>query len=135
MDGLLTIISRLFDPRGLLVTAALLSLCVSKNVGPSFLPLPILSDCVAENRQKNQHNPSFRPPPPAESDSFRVPMMAQMQKRADKEPQPLPLSVSLNAGYVLPDDARAASGFSYPITLFTSTSVSLPPGRAPPRLV
>lgn len=129
------IISRFFDLRAFLVIAALISLCVSNNVGPCFLPLPVVTDRVAENQQKNQRSTASRPPSPAESDSFRVPMMAQTQKRADKEPQPEPLAATLKGGFVLPSDAGVATEFSYPISLFTPASVSQPPGRAPPRLV
>ncbi|MFN2511934.1 MAG: hypothetical protein ABR568_10890 [Pyrinomonadaceae bacterium] len=121
-----------FDVRSALVIAALVSLCVSNNVGPCFLPLPVVTERVAENRHKNQHNTASRPPSPAQSDSFRVPMMAQ-QKRADNEHYPQPLAATLKAGFV-PEDARAAAEFSYPISLLTSLSVSQPPGRAPPRL-
>jgi hypothetical protein len=128
------IISRFFDLRALLVIAALISLCVSNNVGPSFLPLPVVTDCVAENSQENQRDSASLPPSPAESDSFRVPMVAQTQKRGDKEPQPQPLAAILKGGFVFPNHARVATEFSYPIPLITSASVSQPPGRAPPHL-
>ena len=121
--------------RSALVIAALLSLCVSNNVGPSFLPLPRVTDRLAENPQENQRDTASRPPSPAESDTFRVPMMGNTQKRADKEPQPQPLAVTLKGGFVLPNDARVATEFSYPISVFAPASVSQPPGRAPPRLV
>jgi hypothetical protein len=129
------IISRFFDLRALLVIAALISLCVSNNVGPSFLPLPVVTDFVAENPQENQRDTATLPPSPAESDSFRVPMVAQTQKRADKEPQPQLLAATLKGGFVFPNEARVATEFSYPIPLFTSASVPQPSGRAPPHLV
>lgn len=127
--------SRLFDPRALLVIAALLCLCISNNVGPRFLPLPKVTDRVAENPQENQRDAASRLPSPAECDSFRVPMMAQGQKRADKEPQPPAFATTLKDGFVCPSDARVVTEFSYPIPVFTSTTVLRPPGRAPPRLV
>jgi hypothetical protein len=130
-----TIISRIFEVRAFLVFAALISLCVSNNVGPSFLPLPVVTERVAENPQENQHDTASRLPSPAESDSFRVPMMGHTQKRAAKEPQTQPLGTTLRPGFVLPNDARVATELSFPISLFTSASVSQPPGRAPPRLV
>lgn len=128
------IISRLVDLRALLVIAALISLCVSNNVGPSFLPLPVVTYRAAENLQENRRDTASRLPP-AESDSFRVPMMGHTQKRAAKEPQPQPLGTTLRAGFVLPNDPRVATELSFPISLFTSASVSQPLGRAPPRLV
>ena len=129
------IISRAFELRALLVFATLISLCVSNNVGPSFLPLPVVTDRLAENSHGDQRDTTSRLPTPAESDSFRVPMMGQTQKRAAKEPQPQPFATTLKAGFVLPTEARVAAELGFPIPLFTSASVSLPPGRAPPRLV
>lgn len=128
-----TIISRLLARRALLVIAVLISLCVSNNVGPSFLPLPVVANRAAENPQENQHDTASRPPSPAESDSFRVPILSHKQKRAAKEPQPQPLGTTLKARLVLPNDVRVATEFGLPTSLFTSASVSQPPGRAPPR--
>jgi hypothetical protein len=133
--ALQSIISRFFELRAFLVFAALISLCVSNNVGPSFLPLPMVTVRVVENPQENQRDTASRLPSPAESDKFRVPMMGHTQKRAAKEPQPQPLGTTLKAGFVLPGDARVAAELTFPISLFSSASVSLPPGRAPPRLV
>jgi hypothetical protein len=62
-------------------------------------------------------------------------MMVQTQKRAYKEYHPQPIAAALNAGLVLPGDARVATEFKFPIPLLTTGSVSQPPGRAPPRLV
>ena len=130
-----TIISRIFQLRALLVLATLISLCVSNNVGPSFLPLPIVTDRIAEKPQENQRDTASRCPSPTQSDSFRVPMMGQAQKRAVKELQAQPLGTTLRAGLVLPNDARVATELSFSVSQFTSASVSQPPGRAPPRLV
>ena len=130
-----TIISRFFQLRAFLVFAALISLCVSNNVGPSFLPLPLVTDRIAETPHENQRDKASRVRSPAESDSFRVPMMGQTQKRAVKDPPPQPLGTTQGAGLVLPNDAKVAIKLSFPVSLFTSASVSQPPGRAPPRLV
>ena len=127
---------RLFELRAFLVLATLISLCVSNNVGPSFLPLPVVTERDAQNSRENQRDKASSVPSPAESDSFRVPMMGHTQKRAAKEPQPQPLATRPKAGFVLPNDSRiAAAELSFPISLFTSASASQPPGRAPPRLV
>jgi hypothetical protein len=128
-----TIKSRLFELRSLLVIAAIISLCVSNNVGPNFLPLPVVTDRVALDLYESQGHTASQLPSPAGSDSFRVPMMGQ--KRAVKEPQPQPLGTTLRAGFVLPNDARVATALIFPVSLFSSASVSQPPGRAPPRLV
>ncbi len=129
-----TIRSRFLELRAFLVFAALISLCVSNNVGPSFLPLPVVTDHVAENPRENQRDTASRAPSSRESDSFRVPMMGHTQKkRAAKQPQPL--DITLKAGFVPPSDPRVAGELSFPIFLPTPASVSQPPGRAPPRLV
>ena len=127
------LISR-FDLRALLVITALCTLCISNNVGPSFLPLPVVTDRLAENPQENQRDTASGLPSPVESDSFRVPMMGHTQKRVIKEPQPQPLAATLKAGVVPPNDAQVATEFITQISLFSSASVSQPPGRAPPRL-
>ncbi|MGI9065053.1 MAG: hypothetical protein ACR2HX_01420 [Pyrinomonadaceae bacterium] len=127
-------ISRLFELRAFLVIAALISLCVSNNVGPQFLPLPGVLDRGEESQWESQHNTASRPPART-SDNFRVPMMAQTQKRTGTKPPPQSLATALNGGCVQPDDARSVCEFSYATLLFASASVSQPPGRAPPRLL
>lgn len=126
--------SRCFNVRAALVILALVSLCVSNNVGPCFLPLPVVTDRIANNPQGNKDNKASRSSLPAESDNFRVPMMAQTQKRSDNAPQAQPLAATLKAGFVPPNNAGAVTEFSYQISFPTSASVSQPPGRAPPRL-
>jgi len=127
------LISRFVDLRALLVIAALCSLCISNNVGPSFLPLPV-TDRLAENPQENYRARASGLPSPIELDAFRVPMVGYTQKRVVREPQPQPLAATLKAGVVLPNNAQVATEFNTEISLFTSASVSQPPGRAPPRL-
>lgn len=128
------LISRFVDLRALLVIAALCSLCISNNVGPSFLPLRVVTDRLAENPQEHHLDTVSGLPSPVEPDAFRVPMMGHTQKRVVKEPQPQNLAAMLKAGVVLPTDTQVATEFDTRISLFTSASVSQPPGRAPPRL-
>ena len=125
--------SRSINVRAALVIVALLSLCVSNNVGPCFLPLPVVTDGVANNPQGNKENKASRSSSPAESDNFRVPMMAQTQKRSDKAPEAQPVTATPKAAFVPPVNAAAITEFSYQISFATSASVSQPPGRAPPR--
>jgi hypothetical protein len=131
--AVLTIISRTFELRAFLVFAALITLCVSNNVGPSFLPMPFVVDSVAQTPQNQPEAATLVHQSPAKSDSFRVPMMAQ--KRADRETQPQPLATTLKIGFVGPNDAHLPAEVCFRIPLFTSPSVSQPPGRAPPRSV
>src|SRR5687767_14140158 len=74
-----------FQPRVLaIISVALFSLCVSNNVGTCFLPLPVVTDCVAGNPQWAQPS-AFRSSSRNVTDSFRVPIMGHTQKRADKD--------------------------------------------------
>jgi hypothetical protein len=130
--ALQTIISRLVDLRALVIVAALFSLCVSNNVGPRFVPLPVVTDRSAEHRLESPASTASRPPLPGESDSFRVPMMAQAQKRTDKEPQPQPVAATLKGGLEDPSHARAAAESTYSVLPQKSALASHPPGRAPP---
>ena len=129
------ITARILGLRALIIVSALISLCVSNNVGPSFLPLPVVRDRPAEKPQDNQGDTASRWPSPAESDSFRVPMMGQKQNRAATEPQTQPFATTPKSDFVLPDDSRVPAELCFAVSFFTSASVSQPPGRAPPRLV
>ena len=127
------IVAKRFRLRALLVIAALVSLCASNNVGTSFLPLSSATESVSANSDRHQRDSTSQPSSPAESDSFRVPIMAQ--KRADKETQPQDLASTLKSGLVTPTDIRIATEFSYSRSFFTSVFVTRPPGRAPPRFI
>jgi len=123
--------SRVFLLRTLVLITALLSLCVSSNVGPRFLPLPALDPPASENIFEQQET-TISPIHSKESSSFRVPMMAQAQKRADREPESnsallihgIDVLVA-NAGQVPAEVIAPDSLVTFPITLE-------PPGRAPP---
>jgi hypothetical protein len=118
--------------RASVIVAALLSLCVSSNVGPRFLPLPALEN-EAENLQQTTGTTASR----SQSNglaTFRVPM-AQAQKRADRELQAQPLAVMPGLHFVLPNNRRVFVEFNDPDFLFTVASTSLHSGRAPPRLI
>ena len=124
------ILSRLSVLRASVVVAALFSLCVSSNVGPRFLPLPAPDSAPAEASHEQQATTasSSRRKEPG---SFRVPMMAQGQKRADREPQPRSLAV-MPGVCVISNDCRVTAKVIDPRISFTSALVSAPSGRAPP---
>jgi hypothetical protein len=126
-------LSRLSVLRAALVVAALFSLCVSSNVGPCFLPLPTLESYAAESLPQTTGTTASRSRS-ATSLSFRIPM-AQAQKRADRELQSQPLALVPGIHLVLPDNTRVFAEFNNSDTLYTVAPASLPPGRAPPRLV
>ena len=118
--------------RAMVVVGALLSLCVSSNVGPCFLPLPALESYTAEILQQTPGTTASRSHSNG-SAGFRVPI-AQAQKRAD-ESQAQPVAAMPRVHFVLPDDTRVFADLSHPDTYFGSALASLPSGRAPPRLI
>ena len=120
-----------FGLRVTLVIAALISLCVSKNVGPQFFPLPGLLQRFSETRTDSQLSTSRSPS--SESDNFRVPMLGQTQKRGgtDLQPQPLEPSV-LRSLFEQPVDVRSARDCGSAILFLSSALVTDQPGRAPP---
>jgi hypothetical protein len=119
--------------RAAVVVAALLSLCISSNVGPRFLPLPALENYTAENLQQTTRATASRSHSTG-SAGFRVPM-AQGQKRADRELQAQPLAVMPGINFVLADNTRVVAELGGPDAVLTVALASLPSGRAPPRLV
>ena len=122
---------RFSDLRACLVVAALISLCVSSNVGPRFLPLPAIPDGSAINHRTQsglRHSHS-------EADSFRVPMMAQTQKRSDREPQqPQLVLLPEKDALISLSDRQVAVELRW-ANLLEPPSLSLSFGRAPPSLV
>src|SRR5687767_15318521 len=106
------ILSRLSILRATVVVAALVSLCVSSNVGPRFLPLPTAENYTAENLQQTTGTTASRAPSQT-SASFRVPM-AQAQKRADRELQAQSLAVMPGIHFVLPNNTRVFAELSDP---------------------
>lgn len=118
--------------RFFLVVAALLSLCVSSNVGPRFLPLPTISDDLVASQSEDQGEKASRRSR-SEADSFRVPMMGQTQKRTDREPQrPQSVALVLNGVLISANDYRVGTEYDYSRSSHTPPSLSLFFGRAPP---
>ena len=127
------ILSRLSALRAPVVIAALFSLCVSSNVGPRFLPLPVPESAAAEASREQGITASR--PQSKEPGSFRVPMMAQGQKRADRQPQPPSLAVMSGVNCVISNDCGLTAEVIDPKISITSGLVSVPFGRAPPHSI
>ena len=126
--------SALPNLRAIFVIAALICLCVSSNVGLQFFPLPAPTQ-AALDVQFDQPNKTLYAPQ-ADAKSFRVPMMVQSKKRADKQPpQADPLIALPNDGFGLSTDTRFAVEVSYTVCFFTSFTMAPRAGRAPPSLV
>jgi hypothetical protein len=124
----------LLNLRALVVIAALVCLCVSSNVGLQFFPLPAVTSQAVLHVQPDLGNHSSHAPR-AGAQSFRVPMMVQSNKRADKEsPQSNPLMAVRVDGFDFPGATRSAIEIRYPVCFVTSVSMAPNPGRAPPSL-
>ena len=130
--GLQQIRLRVFDWRAVLVVATLISLCVSSNVGPRFLPLPTIADDLVASQPEHQGETSSQRSR-SQADSFRVPMMAETQKRTDRDPQqPQPIALLLKGILVSIDDCRITADRYFASSLPVPPSLSLRFGRAPP---
>lgn len=124
--------SRLFELRACMVVAALISLCISSNVGPRFLPLPAISDEPAISQSESQGTSATRQSH-SEANGFRMPMMSQTQKRTDREPQQLqPVVLPTRDSLIVLNDYRVAIERHYASSLLKAPALSLFFGRAPP---
>lgn len=127
-------IPALLNSRALLVIAALICLCVSSNVGLQFFPLPA-STQVALDVPLDQPNKALYAPQ-ANAKSFRVPMMVQSKKRADKEPPQSDRLIALpSARYGLPKDTRIVIEIDHTVCFLTPLTMAPRAGRAPPSLL
>ena len=127
-------ITALLNSRALLVIAALICLCVSSNVGLQFFPLPA-STQVALDVPLDQPNKALYAPQ-ANAKSFRVPMMVQSKKRADKEPPQSDRLIALpSARFGLPRDTRIAIEIDHTVCFLTPLTMAPRAGRAPPSLL
>lgn len=123
-------VSSFVQLRAFIIIAALIAFCASSNVGPQFLPLPALETASPRHSRVEHREDSHSD----FSASFRVPILADTQRRADgKSPDQSEADlpgigfVSLNAPDISPEHDHQTSGFA-------SVSASPPLGRAPPRL-
>jgi len=118
--------------RVLLVFGTLVCLCVSSNVAVQFFPLAAVANCITKNAESYISTLS-RNAPESETDSFRVPMMVQSQKRVDQEsPHDDSLIVWSNNESTPSVDTRFAIETWCPIYVPTSASIMPSAGRAPP---
>ena len=121
--------------RALLVVASLICLCVSSNVGLQFYPLPAATSQVTLDLQLERANNASHAPR-ADEESFRVPMMVQSKKRADRQPpQSDPVITLPSDRFELPSETRFASEVGYTVCFSSSVAIAPRAGRAPPSLV
>ena len=125
----------LLSLRALLVSAALICLCVSSNVGLQFFPLPVKTDAAGVTAHSDGGSKASHSPLP-NGLSFRVPMMVQSKKRADSGPvhtdAQIPLPVN---SFRFTRDTRLAIENVYIVCPLGSATVAPDAGRAPPSLV
>ena len=121
--------------RSFLILVALICLCVSSNVGLQFFPLPASTTQVALDVQLDQTNKTSHAPQ-ADAKSFRVPMMVQSKKRADKEPPQSDRLIALpSTRFGLSRDTRIAIEIDHTVCFLTPLTMAPRAGRAPPSLV
>lgn len=126
--------SDLLHFRALLVIATLSCLCISSNVGLQFFPLPAASHVVADVQQDQSNKASHASRFGAQS--FRVPMMVQSRKDADKAPpQYDPLAALPSDRFGLSTDAHVVLEADYTVPFVESVTMAPRGGRAPPSLV
>jgi hypothetical protein len=127
---------RLAGLRALFVFIALVSLCVSDNIGPRLLPLPVSLEFSTATSYESLDPATSHLYVSGESTCFRVPIIAQIQKRGSLQPQPTPPATHAPGhAPAQPGDARTASQHPRASLLITSAPVSRPSGRAPPSLI
>jgi hypothetical protein len=115
--------------RSSVVIAALLSLCVSSNVGPQFLPLTAVVRGDESLHEQQGSTRVSRSPSDALA-GFRVPM-TQAQKR-DPTPEHRPLAVLSAVNCDLSSALLVTAKTIDPKVYSSSASASPSPGRAPP---
>lgn|SRR5687767_1681924 len=121
--------SRLLAPRALLVITALISLCVSSDVGPRFAPLPSLTDSPSTVGTIQYESASSAR---VGANSFRVPMMAQTQRRVDQQHHSQPFAESPKGLIALLTDRVSSVEDNIEVSVVASAPLSQPPGRSPP---
>jgi hypothetical protein len=123
--------------RAFLILGALVSLCLSDGVGLRLMPLPVSEDVVASTEVQQGIEPAAsRTPSPAKVSSPRVEMAVTSQNRASARHQQVQTATHAPQGVfeapaVIILKVPGAYGHLFSFT----TSLSRPPGRAPPRLV
>ncbi len=122
--------------RVLLILGVLASLCVSDNVGPRLLPLPLTAELASVPVPSGRGQAASPTPSHGRTTGTRVEMVTAPQSRAGAERQSPQAAAyapkfELATPLVLPSLRREL----YPPSAESSTPFSRPRGRAPPSLV
>ncbi|HEU4596511.1 MAG TPA: hypothetical protein VFS10_15350 [Pyrinomonadaceae bacterium] len=122
--------------RVLLILGALLSLCVSDNVGPRLLPLPPSPELAPAPGLFERGQTASRTTPHGGTEGARVEMASATQNRAGAERQsPQAAARAPKFEIVIPSTPRLLRWEDHPPFAERSTPFSRPEGRAPPRTV
>lgn len=126
----------LFWRRAILVVGALLSLCVSDSAGPRLLPLPAQGVPVAVNGfAANRDSRTSPTPNPNREPNTYFQMLAGSQYRArDRHRHVQPATHAPEASVDLKPSSSTTTTETYAHLIFWAASLSIPTGRAPPRL-
>jgi hypothetical protein len=119
--------------RAFIIVGALIAFCASSNVGPQFLPLPALEPS-SPSHSRVEHNEINADLHSDFSASFRVPVLADTQRRGDRRSQDQSVAELPGNGFVSRNAPDVSPEHDDQTSSFASVSASPPPGRAPPRL-
>ncbi|HWS87631.1 MAG TPA: hypothetical protein VN282_11745 [Pyrinomonadaceae bacterium] len=122
--------------RILIILGALVSLCVSDNVGPRLLPLPPVSELASVPGAFDQRLAASGAPAQDKTEGARVEMITAPQSRAGAHRQSsLAAALAPKFALAVPTDPRPSRWEVHPPSAESSAPFSRPKGRAPPRLV
>jgi hypothetical protein len=122
--------------RLLIILGALVSLCVSDNVGPRLLPLPPISELASASRTFDSGQAASGAPARGKSVGARVQMVTAPQSRAGVHRQSSQaVAHAPKFSLAVPAVPRPLRWEVYPPSAESSAPSSRPKGRAPPRLV
>ena len=128
--------TRALSLRAFVVVCALLSLCVSDNVGPRLLPLPHVPEFAPTQGPFDPGQTASPAPPQGRTERGRVEMLSAPQSRAGAERQsPHAAAHTPEFKLAIPSAPHSLRRELYPSLAESSAPFSRPKGRAPPRLV
>jgi len=130
--------TKLRAARVLLILGVLVSLCVSDNVGPRLLPLPLSSapELASSPRLSDRGRAASHTPSQGRTGDARVEMVSAPQGRAGAERQsPHGAAHAPKFELAVPSAPYSPRRGLYPPSAESSARFSRPKGRAPPRLV
>ena len=128
--------TKLRAARVLLILGVLVSLCVSDNVGPRLLPLPLTAELTSAPVPSDQGQAASRTPSHGGTIGARVEMVSAPQSRAGADRQsPHAAAHTPKFELAVPSAPHSLRRELYPSLAESSVPFSRPKGRAPPRPV